>query len=115
MIELDSSFTEGRLWISVAVGLMIFYSIPLYRLLLILRDDHPGVYEEVGSPWFFWRSSFSSSWKFGRFLFSSRPRRLNDPRVLFLCRIIRVIGIPLVIWVVSPFLLILWFAIIPPS
>jgi hypothetical protein len=70
--------------------------VPLFGLLLVmvsawlilcswlfhrLRARHPSTYESMGSPTLFWNNSVRNNWLFGRFLFTSQWRELDDPAV----------------------------------
>ncbi len=112
-MPLSVSEGGGLIWSLVALLLMASLAISLSRLISVLRRDHPELYEELGHPRFFWGGDSGATWKFSRFLFSKRSRLTGDSQVTRLCFVARLLYVPTLIWVGLPFLLIIWFAVVP--
>ncbi len=69
-----------------------------------LRTRHPATYEELGSPGVFSNAGMRIQWRLMRFLFSSRPRQLNDEPLLnvaWLMRVWIVIATPIIIGILA--------------
>jgi len=102
---------DGTLWFWGTAVLILLLAVPLTVLIRLLRKDNPELYEELGSPRWFWGSDPGARFKFTRFLFSSGPKEARDRRVRAWCRIIRPLYVVALVWVLFPFVVILWFAV----
>jgi len=97
------------IWTAVtAVGVFIWFGLCI-RLFGILRQDHPDTFRSIGSPGLLVNSTPSNNWSMLKFLFSSAPSRLGDPRVARLCRVMRVWFVLFTMWMLVPIVIIIWF------
>ena len=62
------------------VMVVVWFALILW-LFRRLRVQHPATFEEIGSPSLIWNNTPRSNLLFVRFLFSSRPSRLNDAAI----------------------------------
>ena len=65
------------------------------RLREILRQSHPDVWKDLGSPTIFLNNSIANTWSVQRFIHSGKYRLLNDPELCGVarkCRVTDVLG-----------------------
>jgi len=56
-----------------------------------LRNYHQPAYESLGSPTLFWNNLPRNQWLFAKFLFSSQWKSLDDPMLIRVCWIMRIL------------------------
>lgn len=90
--------TTQAIWFSVLFASILVWFVLGTRLFRLLREDHPEVYESLGSPSLFLNNTIKNNWLSLRFLVTGRYRELGDKRVTRLCNVMRVFLAAYLVW-----------------
>jgi hypothetical protein len=85
MIEAILPFLFGAMLIMVVIWFAL-----ITRLFNQLREKHPAIYENLGSPSLFYNNSMKTNHLFLRFLCKNEFEVLDDPPLVKLCRFARI-------------------------
>jgi len=70
-------------WATISLTLFLLALILAMAFVRLLREEHPDLYLELGSPALIPRdpTHFSFNWKFAKFMWTGEYLRVKDPRL----------------------------------
>jgi Na+-driven multidrug efflux pump len=89
-------------WALISACLFGIFLYLFATFLRLLREDHPDVYRELGSPSLLPKDPLSPDWSTAKFVWSGAYRKVGDARLSRLGVLLRLYVILFVLWCFWP-------------